>query len=157
MFNSGKTKIIAAILGIVCSGLIIIAVYFYVKESAFLDQCKLLKCKVVQIDEPYKGKAILALKDINGNYKQFYYVENYDASEDELEYKLNEVYEVYYYPPDPNRSEMKNFTENHETSFILFIIGLTFIFDIPVLFYVSNIKKRAQLQQQQSTDSPIVR
>ncbi len=157
MFNSGKTKIIAAILGIVCSGLIIIGVYFYVKESAFLDECKLIKCRVVNIDEPYKGKAILTLKDINGAYKQFYYVENYDAGEDELDYKLNELYDVYYYPADPNRSEMKSFTENHETSFILFIIGISFIFDIPALFFVSNIKRKAQLQQQQITDSSIVR
>ena len=145
----GKIKIIASLLGIACAGLIIIGVYYYVKETAFLNECKLIKCKIVQIDEPYKGKATLYLKDISGTYRQFYYIEHYDASEDELDYELNEIYEVYYYPPDPNRSEIKSFMDNHETSMIFIIIALSFIIDIPIMLFMSNLKRKSQLQDQQ--------
>ena len=144
----GKIKIIASLLGIACAGLIIIGVYYYVKETAFLDQCKLIKCRIAQIDEPYRGKAILQLKDISGTYREFYFVEHYDASEDELDYELNEIYEVYYYPPDPNRSEMKSFMDNHETSMIFILIALSFIIDIPIMLFMSNLKRKSQLQEQ---------
>ncbi len=145
----GKFKIIAFLMLSVCSALIITGVYFYIKEEAFLKECRLIKCRVTNIDEKVRGTAVLTFKDINGNYKSFNYVEKYDYSEDDLDYKVNEIYEVYYYEKEPKRSEVKDFIGNHTTSFVFVIIGLSFIIDIPIFFFVFSMKNRQNLSQSQ--------
>jgi len=129
---------------LVSAGLIVAGVYFYVDKDKQLEQYKLIKCKIIKIDEPIRGKAELTFKDVSGLYPPFIYVENYDASEDELDYKVNEIHEVYYHPKDPNRSEIKNLLENYETAFIFFMIALVFIIDFPVLLFVSALQKKKQ-------------
>lgn len=128
-----------------------IGVYYYTEEEKFLDQCKLIKCKVAKIDEAIPGKPVLTLKDISGTYPAFQYNESYDASDEELDYKLNEVYEVYYYPKDVNKSQIKGFVNNHETSFILFIIGIVCLIDFPTMLFVASLQRKKNMAAQTST------
>lgn len=129
--------------------LVILGVYFYQKEDAFLKQCKLITCKVTGIEEKRLGKAYIEFTEVNGNYKPFKYYEEYDASEDELSFKEGETYEIYYYSADISRSEPKDFFINHITSFILLIVGFSFMLDAPVMFFVVARTKKQQLAKQQ--------
>jgi hypothetical protein len=129
--------------------LIVLGVYFYQKEDKFLSECKLLKCRITNIEEKLRGHAIITFKEVNGNYPPFGYIIDYDASESDLSYKVNEIHEIYYYEKDVSKSEIKGFFENHSTSFILIIIGFAFMLDFPILLLVtSRIKKQREANQQ---------
>lgn len=129
--------------------LIILGVYFYTKENSFLKECKLITCKIINIEEERRGDAYLTFREVNGNYPPFKYNVTYDASESDLEYQLNEIYEVYYYPKDVSKSEINDFFINHITSFVLLIIGITFIIDFPIMLFVfSKVRKQQQAKQQ---------
>ncbi len=129
--------------------LIILGVYFYTKEDAFLKECKLIKCRIEKIEEKRLGKATLTFREVNGNYPPFEYKIEYDASEDELGYAENEVHEVYYYSKDVSRSEIKDFFINHLTSFILIVIGFAFMLDFPMMMFVISLQKKKQVPPQQ--------
>lgn len=129
--------------------LVILGVYFYQKEDAFLNQCKLIKCKITSIEEKRFGKANITFKEVNGNYPAFQYYVEYDPSDEELGYNENEIHEVYYFEKDNSRSEVKGFFENHLTSFIFIIIGFSFMLDFPILLMVSSKTKKQQLAKQQ--------
>jgi hypothetical protein len=129
--------------------LIVLGVYFYQKEDKFLSECRLITCKIIQIDEPVKGEAVLIFKDINGNAPPFKYDAHYDETESDLAFKQGETYEVYYYAKDPSRSEIKGFFENHGTSFILIIIGFSCLIDFPILLMVSGKAEKQRKQKQQ--------
>lgn len=129
--------------------LVILGVYFYQKEDAFLKQCKLITCKVTKIDEKRQGKAYVEFTEVNGNYKPFTYYVEYDASEDDLDYAEGETYEVYYYASETSRSEPKDFFINHITSFILLIVGFAFMLDFPILLMVSSKTRKQQIAKQQ--------
>ena len=124
--------------------LIILGVYFYTKEDAFLKECKLITCRIIKIEEKRLGRATLTFKEVNGNIPPFEYKVEYDASEDELGYAENEVHEVYYYEKDISRSEIKDFFINHLTSFILIIIGFAFMMDFPIMMFVISMQKKKQ-------------
>lgn len=129
--------------------LVILGVYYYQKEDAFLKECYLIKCKVTSIEEKRLGKAYITFTDVNGNYKPFVYYVEYDASESDLGYNEGEVHEVYYYSKDPTQSQVKGFFENHLTSFILLIVGFAFMLDFPILLLVvSKVKKQKMAQNQ---------
>lgn len=129
--------------------LIILGVYFYTKEDAFLKECKLIKCRIVKIEEKRLGKATLTFKEVNGNYPPFDYKIEYDASDEELGYAENEIHEVYYFEKDVSRSEIKDFFINHLTSFILIVIGFSFMLDFPVMMFVISFQKKKQAPIQQ--------
>jgi hypothetical protein len=128
--------------------LVILGVYFYSKEDKFLSQCQLIKCRVIEIEEKHAGNAYVTFLEINGNYKPFTLYFEYDISDEKLGYELNEVYEIYYYSKDVSKSEEKNFFVNHITSFILIVIGFSFMLDFPILLFISN-----KSQQRKSSDS----
>lgn len=109
--------------------LVVLGVYFYQKEDAFLKECNLITCKITKIEEKRLGKAYVTFSDVNGNNKPFVYYAEYDASESDLSYNEGEVHEVYYYSKDPAQSQVKGFFENHMTSFILLIVGFAFMLD----------------------------
>lgn len=129
--------------------LIILGVYFYQKEDAFLNECTLIKCKITSIEEKRLGKAYVTFSEVNGNYKPFVYYVEYDASESDLGYNEGEVHEVYYYSKDPEQSQVKGFFENHLTSFILLIVGFAFMLDFPILLMVVAKTKKQRLAKQQ--------
>ncbi len=138
-------------IGLLCASvvLVILGVYFYQKEDDFLKQCRLITCKVTGIEEKRLGKAYIEFTEVNGNYKPFKYYEEYDASESELSFKEGETYEIYYYAADISKSEPKNFFINHITSFVLLIIGFSFMLDAPIMFFVVARTKKQQLAKQQ--------
>jgi len=129
--------------------LVILGVYFYQKEDAFLNECKLITCKVTSIEEKRLGKAYVTFAEVNGNYRPFTYYEEYDASEDELDYKEGKTYEIYYYAADVSQSEPKDFFINHITSFILLMVGFAFMLDFPILLLVVSKTKKQRMAQQQ--------
>jgi hypothetical protein len=143
--------------------LIVLGIYYYMeKDKRLKAEYKLIKCKITKIEEISRGDVELTLLDISGTYPPFKYYVSYDPSEDELEdidYRLNEIREVYYYPKDPSKSEMKFFIENYETGFILLIIGIVFLIDFPILLLVSSFgrkqKNEAQSQHYGIKDSVI--
>lgn len=137
--------------------LVILGVYFYQKEDAFLNECKLITCKVTLIEEKKLGKAYVTFSEVNGNYKPFVYYVEYDASESDLSYNEGEVHEVYYYSKDPAQSQVKGFFENHMTSFILLIVGFAFMLDFPImLMVVSKTKKQRMVQQQYGIKDEVI-
>jgi hypothetical protein len=71
---------------------------------------------------------------------------SYDASESDLEYKLNEIYDVYYYEKDPSKSEVKDFLTNYQTAFIMLVIGIVFLIDFPILLFVTSRLKKIRTQ-----------
>ncbi len=129
--------------------LVILGVYFYTKESAFLKECKLITCRITKIDEEKRGDANLTFREINGNYPPFTYNVTYDASESDLDYHINETYEVYYYQKEVSRSEIKDFFINHITSFILVVVGFAFMLDFPIMLFVISRVRNQQLSKQQ--------
>lgn len=129
--------------------LVILGVYFYQKEDAFLKECNLITCKITKIEEKRLGKAYVSFSEVNGNYKPFVYYVEYDASESDLSYNEGEVHEVYYYSKDPAQSQVKGFFENHLTSFILLIVGFAFMLDFPILLMVVAKTKKQRMAQQQ--------
>ena len=86
---------------------------------------------------------------MNGNYKPFLHLVEYDSSDEELGYNEGEVHEVYYYSKDPAQSQVKGFFENHLTSFILLITGFAFMLDFPILLLVVSKTKKQRMAQQQ--------
>jgi hypothetical protein len=128
------------------SALIILSVYFYIEKNNRLEKYKLIKCKIIKIEEPSRGDVQLTFRDLSGNYPAFKYYDSYDPSEDELEYKLNEIYEVYYFEKDTGKSEIKDFAVNYETALILFIIGFVFFIDFPIMLFVSKFAKKRRQQ-----------
>jgi hypothetical protein len=129
--------------------LIILGVYFYTKENAFLKECKLIICRITEIEEKRRGDAYLTFREVNGNYPPFKYNVTYDASESDLDYHVNETYEIYYYQKDVSKSEINDFFINHITSFVLLIIGVTFIIDFPIMLFVFSRVKKQQMAKQQ--------
>ena len=122
--------------------LITIGVYFYIEKNKQLAEYKLIKCKIINIDEPERGNAELTFRDLSSRYPPFRYSVYYDESEHELDYKLNEIYEVYYNEKDVKKSEIKDFLINYETAFILLIIGIAFLIDVPILLFVTYLRKK---------------
>jgi hypothetical protein len=129
--------------------LIILGVYFYQKEDKFLNECKLITCKVTNIEEKRFGKAYVTFTELNGNYKPFVHYVEYDPSESELGFNEGEIHEVYYYPKDVNQSQVKGFFENHLTSFILLIIGFAFMLDFPILLLVFSKTQKMKMEKSQ--------
>ena len=129
--------------------LVILGVYYYQKEDAFLKECTLITCKITSIEEKRLGKAYITFAEVNGNYKPFLHLVEYDASDEELGYNEGEVHEVYYYSKDPAQSQVKGFFENHLTSFILLITGFAFMLDFPILLLVVSKTKKQRMAQQQ--------
>lgn len=142
MKNAVILKSIAYFMLLAAMALITTGVYFYIDENKFLDKCRLISCKITDITEPTRGNAILTFREVNGNYPPFKYGVHYDASEDELDYEVNEVHEVYYYEKDVSRSEIKDLMINHETSFILFMIGIVCFIDFPTMMFVASLQKK---------------
>lgn len=143
-------------LGVSCV-LIVLGVYFYQQEDKFLNSCKLITCKITNIEEKRLGKPNVTFTEVNGNYKPFTLVLEYDPSDEELGYNENDIVEVYYFEKDIVKSEIKDSFNNHITSFILLIIGFTFMLDFPILFLVtSKIKKRRQVQQQYGIKDTVI-
>lgn len=122
--------------------LIILGIYFYTKKNNELKKYELLTCRIVDIEEKVFGKVTLTFKDVNGNYKPFAYKVTYDPSEEDLEYNIDETYEVYYDPNNPANSEIKDVWINYETSMILIIIGFVLMLDFPFLLLTISILKR---------------
>ncbi|MBL8017311.1 MAG: hypothetical protein JNK43_08580 [Ignavibacteria bacterium] len=118
--------------------LVILGVYYYQKEDKFLAQCQLITCKVTSIEEKRFGKAYVTLTEVNGNYKPWVHYVEYDPTEEDLGFEEGEIREVYYYTKDPAQSQVKGFFENHLTSFILLIVGFTFMLDFPILLMVTS-------------------
>jgi uncharacterized protein DUF3592 len=142
MKNLAILKIAAFVMLTVSMLLIAVGVYEYFDKNKFLGSCKVIKCKVVNMDEPVRGQPIYQFTDLSGTYRDFYIAESYDTDDGEPDYKVNETYEVYYYPKDTGRSEVKDFMNNYETAFIFFIIGIVFMIDFPVLLFVVNLQKK---------------
>lgn len=128
--------------------LIMAGVYFYNHETKFLGQCRLITCKITDIIEPTRGDAILTFREVKGNYPPFKYNVHYDASEDDLDYKVNDICEVYYYEKEVSKSEIKSLMINHEISFVLFIIGLVCLIDFPTMLFVASLQKKKALTKQ---------
>ncbi len=124
--------------------LIILGIYFYMEKDKELKTYKLIKCKIIRIDEPTRGDAVLTFKDINGNYPAFKYKVHYDASEENLDYELNEICEVYYNDKDVSKSEIKDFVNNYEAGFFLIVIGFVFLLDFPIMLFVISVNKKRQ-------------
>lgn len=118
--------------------LVILGVYYYQKEDKFLAECKLITCKITKIEEKRLGKPLVTFTEVNGNYKPFTMMMEYDPSDEELNYNEGEIHEVYYYEKDISQSQVKGFFENHLTSFILLIVGFTFMLDFPILLMVTS-------------------
>lgn len=129
--------------------LVILGVYYYQKEDKFLNECKLITCKITSIEEKRFGKAYITFAEVNGNYKPFQYFVEYDPSDEELGFNENEIHEVYYYPKDVNQSQVKGFFENHLTSFIMLIIGFSFMLDFPILLMLSSKTQKQRMEKQQ--------
>lgn len=129
--------------------LIILGVYFYQKEDAFLETCTLITCKVTSIDEKRYGKAYVTLTEVNGNYKPWVHYVEYDPSDEELGFEEGEIREVYYYTKDPTQSQVKGFFDNHLTSFIMLMIGFAFMLDFPILLFVVARTKKQRMAQNQ--------
>ncbi len=129
--------------------LVILGVYYYQKEDKFLAECKLITCKITKIEEKRLGKPLVTFTEVNGNYKPFTMMMEYDPSDEELGYNEGETHEVYYYEKDISQSQVKGFFENHLTSFILLIVGFTFMLDFPILLMVSGRARKQQLAKQQ--------
>lgn len=143
-------------LGVSCI-LIVLGVYFYQQEDKFLNSCKLITCKITGIEEKRLGKPKVTFTEVNGNYKPFTLLMEYDPADEELGYNENDVVEVYYYEPDITKSEIKDSFNNHITSFILLIIGFVFMLDFPILFLVTGkIKKRQQEKQQYGIKDSVI-
>ena len=142
MKNTVILKSIAYFMLLVAMVLISAGVYFYTDENKFLDKCRLISCRITDITEPTRGDAILTFREVNGNYSPFKYNVHYDASEDDLDYKVNEIHEVYYYEKDVSKSEIKDLMINHETSFILFMIGIVCFIDFPTMLFVAGLQKK---------------
>lgn len=137
--------------------MVILGVYFYQNEDKFLNECKLIKCKVTSIEEKRRGKPIVTFTEVNGNYKPFTMLIEYDPSDEDFNYVEGEIYEVYYYEKDVSKSEVKDLFNNHITSFILLILGFTFMLDFPILLLVTNkIKKRQQEKQQHGITGTVI-
>jgi hypothetical protein len=144
--NPQILKILAFGMLLVASALIILGVYFYMeKDKQLKSEYTLIKCKITKINEYEPGEVELTLAEVNGNYPPFPYYVHYDASESDLEdieYKVNQVQEVYYHKKDPAKTEIKSFIDNYETSFILLIIGIVFFIDFPIMLAVSAMQKK---------------
>lgn len=152
MATTGNPKILKYIAFFMLSAsvvLVILGVYYYQKEDKFLNECRLITCKVTEIEEKRYGKAYVTFTEVNGNYKPFKYFVDYDPSDEELGFNENEIHEVYYYEKDTSRSQVKGFFENHLTSFILLIVGFAFMMDFPILLMVSSKTQKQQLAKQQ--------
>jgi hypothetical protein len=129
--------------------LVILGVYYYQKEDKFLAECKLITCKITNIEEKRLGKPLVTFTEVNGNYKPFTMMMEYDPSDEELGYNEGETHEVYFYEKDISQSQVKGFFENHLTSFILLIVGFTFMLDFPILLMVtSKITKQRREKEQ---------
>jgi len=129
--------------------LIILGVYFYQKEDAFLEECTLITCKVTSIEEKRYGKAYVTLTEVKGNYKPWVHYVEYDPSDEELGFEEGEIREVYYYTKDPTQSQVKGFFDNHLTSFIMLMIGFAFMLDFPILLFVVARTKKQRMAQNQ--------
>lgn len=147
--NPNRLRFMAFAMLALSAVLIVLGVYFYIeKDKRLKSEYTLVKCKIIKIDEYERGEVEMTLREINGIYPSFKYYESYDPSEEELDYKLNEIHEVYYYPKDPSKSEIKFFIENYDTAFILFMIGLVFFIDFPIMLFVANVKRKQKNQSQ---------
>lgn len=146
--NPAILKFIAFAMLAVSMALIGLGVYFYMdKDKELKSDYTLIKCKITKINEYERGEVELTLTEVNGNYPSFPYYIHYDASESDLEdieYKLNEIREVYYHKKDPTKTEIKSFIDNYEGAFICLIIGVIFIIDFPILLMVSMMQKKKQ-------------
>lgn len=146
--------------GMVCAAVVLISlgVYFYQQEDKFLNSCKLITVKITNIEEKRLGKPMVTFADQSGKYKPLTMLMEYDASDEEFNYKEGDIHELYYYEADPAQSQLKGFFENHLTSFILIIIGIVFMMDFPILLMVSNktIKKQQPSSQFGIKDDVIV-
>jgi len=142
MKNIAILKKVAFVMLAVSMILIAVGIYQYTEKNKFLNNCKLIKCKVVNIDETTYGEPVYTFRDLNGTYSNITIAESYDTDEGEPDYKLNEIYEVYYYAKNPSLSEVKDFMSNYETAFIFFVIGIVFMIDFPVLLFVANLQKK---------------
>ena len=147
--NLNKLKYVAYAMLSASALLVVLGVYFYTQENAFLKECRLIKCKITNIEEHKKGNAVLTFRDINRNYPEFEYTKTYDPDEEDLDYAENEIHEVYYYSKDVSKSEIKGFFENHITSFILFMVGFAFMLDFPILLFVVARNKKQQIAKNQ--------
>ena len=148
MKNIAVLKMVAFIMLTASMVLIAIGVYQYSDKNIFLDDCKLVKCKVTNIEEKRKGEPVYTFKDLSGNIQPFTINESYDTEDGEADYKVNEIYEVYYYAKDPARSEVKDFMNNYDTAFIFFVIGIVFMIDFPVLLFVVSLQKKRLMKNQ---------
>jgi hypothetical protein len=147
--NPNILRYIAFFMIFVSMVLVVLGVYFYMQEDAFLKECKLITCKITNIEEKRFGEPVITFTEVNGNYPPFTMLKEYDPSDEKLEYREGETYEVYYYEKDKSRSEVKGFFENHLTSFILIVMGFAFMIDFPILLMVSNKAKKQRQEKLQ--------
>jgi hypothetical protein len=130
--------------------LVIIGVYKYTEKDKFLAQCKILKCKVIKVEEPSRGEVIFTFRDLAGTYPAFTYEDTYDTDGGKPEFKEGDITDVYYYAKDTKLSEPKDFFINYITPFILIVIGFAFFIDFPMMMFVVSLQKK-KMQKNQTT------
>lgn len=114
-----------------------LGIYYYMQEQAFIKQCAPVVCKITDIEEQVPGNAYLTFTDLNGKVPPFKYLEKYDPFEDALEYRKNEIYEMYYYEKDPSQSKINSFFNIHPVSSPLLFMGVPLLTSLPVIILLT--------------------
>lgn len=115
-------------------GLVLPGIYFYTSEEKFISQTEIITCRISKIEEPKEGYAYLTFEDVTGKKPSFVYLERYDAFDNTLDYRVNEVYEINYNSASPGDSKVSNYFDLHPVSSPLLFIGAPFLCITPLIF-----------------------
>lgn len=119
---------------IVALGLVIPGIYYYTSEQSLIKQTEIITCRISKIEEPKEGYAYLTFEDVTGKKPPFVYLERYDAFDNTLKYRVNEVYEINYNPSSPDDSKVSNYFSLHPVSSPLLFTGAPFLGITPLIF-----------------------
>ena len=115
-------------------GLVIPGIYYFFEEESFIKQSTIITCKITDINEPKEGYAYITFEDVTGKYPSFVYLERYDAFDNSLKYRKNEVYEINYNSASPENSKISNYFDLHSVSSPLLFMGSPVLLLSPIIF-----------------------
>lgn len=119
---------------IIALGLVLPGIYFYIDETNFISKTETITCRISKIEEPKEGYAYITFEDVTGKKPPFIYLERYDAFDNTLKYRVNEVYELNYNSASPGDSKVSSYFDLHPVSSPLLFIGAPILFITPLIF-----------------------
>lgn len=131
---------------IIALGLVLPGIYFYLEEENYISKTEIITCRISKIEEPKEGYAYLTFEDVAGKKPPFVYLERYDAFDNTLKYRVNEVYEINYNSSSPGDSKVSSYFELHSVSSPLLFIGAPILFITPLIFIAGFKSRRKNLK-----------